>query len=179
MPNFHVAWRTRSGAGATYADRVLRASLSARSRSELLVLARDLKTSPSPGPFLSEAALRQHLQPLATKASLTLELDHNALVIRPDAISTESRHYFRLADGTVRPLPAQPAPLHCAAGDAYVALSPGVQPVADGHAIAHFIHVRDDFNADKLAQALLDHVMEVAGADAFGEDVTVLVVETR
>jgi hypothetical protein len=102
-------------------------------------------------------------------------------------------HYFRLADATLLPLPPEHAParhklapglrheppLRFSAGDAYIAVSPGVAHLADSPALARFLHLRDYFNAEKLCAALLAHLEELAGGQPFPEAVTVLVVEAR
>jgi hypothetical protein len=88
-------------------------------------------------------------------------------------------HYFRFADATLRPLPADPPALPFARGDAYIAVTPGALRLATGPAIARYIHVRDDFNAEGLAQGLLDFLGEQAGPAGVPEDVTVLVIEAR
>lgn len=126
--------------------------------------------------------------------ALRLRLDPEALtlhfVAQPGVL-----HYFRLADATLIPLPpAHPPALHnplsrqahwhgptltLAAGDAYIALSPGAARLADSPAVARFLHLRDYFNAEKLAEALLAHLFELAGDDPPAEAVTVLVVEAR
>ena len=89
-----------------------------------------------------------------------------------------SQHYFRLADATLRPLPAEAA-LSFDRGDAYIAVSPGARRLADGPAIARFLHLRDGFNAERLADGLLSFLAQESGAAEFPEDVTVLVVEAR
>ena len=61
-----------------------------------------------------------------------------------------------------------------AAGDAYVAAL-GSDGATAGPAIARFLHLRDYFNAQRLAEALGAHIAELAG----GAAVTVLVVEAR
>jgi hypothetical protein len=88
-------------------------------------------------------------------------------------------HYFRRADGTLKPLPPQPGPLTVFPGDAYIALSPGAQRLTDSPTVARFLHLRDDFNADNLARSLLVHLAELADGNEFPEDVTVLVIEAR
>jgi hypothetical protein len=87
--------------------------------------------------------------------------------------------YLRLADARVKPLPPDPAPLQFTAGDTYIALSPGALQVADSPAIARFIHLRDYFNAETLAAALLNHLLGLGGAARPPADLTVLVLEAR
>lgn len=89
-----------------------------------------------------------------------------------------SWHYFRLADATLRPLPADAA-LTFARGDAYIAVSPGARLLANSPAIARFLHLRDGFNAERLAGGLLSFLAQGSGRVEFPEDVTVLVVEAR
>jgi len=88
-------------------------------------------------------------------------------------------HYFRLADGTVKPLPPEPEPMAFSAGDSYVALNPVALTLADSPAIARFIHLRDYFNVDKLASALMAHLVELAGVAEPPGNLTILVVEAR
>lgn len=88
-------------------------------------------------------------------------------------------HYLRLADGTLKPLPAHPQPLAFEPGDVYIALSPSARHVTDSPTLARFLHLHDAFNAEKLAAALLAHLIENAGEEAFIEAVTVLVIEAR
>jgi hypothetical protein len=88
-------------------------------------------------------------------------------------------HYLRYADATLKPLLPSPPPLSLAPGDAYIAVAPGAVGAADGSAIARFLHLRDYFNAERLAQALLAHIVELAGEAVGVEYVTVLVVEAR
>jgi hypothetical protein len=132
-----------------------------------------------PAPGVSKQALPPGLPSPALEPSLTLELDQISLTLTPEAISSAVLHFARLADGTVRPLPSRPGPMKFTPGDTYVAVSPGARRVAEGPAIARFLHVRDEFNAERLAQWLLDHLAERAGTDGFPEVVTVLVVEAR
>jgi hypothetical protein len=121
---------------------------------------------------------------------LALELNPTALTLAYRSVPGVL-HYFRLADATLIPLPPeheptrhkpgrpQGAPLQFAAGDAYIAVSPGVARITDSPTVARFLHLRDYFNAEKLADALLTHLLELAGAAEIPEDVTVLVVEAR
>jgi hypothetical protein len=110
-----------------------------------------------------------------------------ALVIQNDTLLAQARHavraqraaplqFLRLADATVQPLPPEPEPFTLQPGDTYLALSPGALALADSPAIARFIHLRDYFNAEKMAGALLEHLLE-SGAPP--EDVTLLVIESR
>ena len=89
-----------------------------------------------------------------------------------------SQHYFRLADATLRPMPAETR-LALARGDAYIALSPGALRLASRPAVARYLHVRDDFNAERLAEGLLHFLADEYGQAALPEDVTVLVIEAR
>jgi hypothetical protein len=111
-------------------------------------------------------------------ASLRLTLDADALTLTATA-TPGILHYFRLADATLKPLSDQPGPLAFAPGDTYIALTPGVRRIADGPTVARFLHLRDDFNAEKLAGALLEHLVEMAGVDELPEDITALVIEAR
>lgn len=88
-------------------------------------------------------------------------------------------HYFRLADGTVKPLPPHPAPLVFEPGDTYIALSPSARRVTDSPTVARFLHLHDFFNAEKLAASLLAHLVDNAGGLSFPEAVAVIVVEAR
>jgi hypothetical protein len=103
----------------------------------------------------------------------------------PGALRVEARmaggglHYFRLADATLKPLPPAPPALRLARGDAYVAVLPGAVGAADGPAVARFLHLRDYFNAERLARAVVGHVLEVGGEAAEGEAMVVVVVEAR
>jgi hypothetical protein len=90
-----------------------------------------------------------------------------------------SLHYFRLADATLRPLPAQALAMSFARGDAYIALSPGARLLAGSPAIARFLHLRDGFNAERLAESVLNFLAQESGQAEFPEDVTALVVEAR
>ncbi len=114
---------------------------------------------------------------------LKVELDHRRLTLTsaaaPDAAGRAPLHYFRWADATVKPLPAAADELAFQAGDAYVALTPGARRLADGAAVARFIHLRDYFNAGRLAEAVIGHLVELGGPRAAVEDITVLVVEAR
>jgi hypothetical protein len=183
MPAFNVAWCTRTGTGSPYGDLVLRAPLS-HALKELIVLARDSKTSTPTPSSVSLETLFNRLQPYRLKACLSVEIDPVSLILQPEPVLSGMWHYFRLADATLKPLGDRPGPLPFAAGDTYIALSPGVRRVADSaddvrHAIARFLHLRDDFNADKLADALLAHLAELAGVAELPEDITALVIEAR
>jgi len=121
-----------------------------------------------------EIRLTDHAQP---------EIVLLRLAVDPAAALTASaaggsRHYFRLADATLRPLPAEAA-LTFARGDAYIAISPGARRLADSPTIARYLHVHDGFNAERLADGLLRFLAQESGQAEFPEDVTVLVVEAR
>jgi hypothetical protein len=110
-------------------------------------------------------------------AALTVAVDPGALSVEA-GMAGGGLHYFRLADATLRPLPPAPPALRLARGDAYVAVLPGAVGAADGSAIARFLHLRDYFNAEKLARAVLGHMLEVGGAAA-EVAVVIVVVEAR
>lgn len=111
-------------------------------------------------------------------------------------------HYLRQSDATLIPLPPEnaeqghklvpwkltelgveagrPFTLSLRRGDAYVAVTPGAARLTEGTAIARFIHLRDYFNAERLAQALADDIC--AGRERPGgipAAFTVLVIEAR
>jgi len=88
-----------------------------------------------------------------------------------------SLHYSRLADATLRPLPAL-AEVSFARGDTYIGLTPPAG-LAEPPAIARFLHMRDDFNAERLAEGVLDFLAQESGASDFPLDVSVIVVEAR
>jgi hypothetical protein len=120
----------------------------------------------------------------ASPPVLTLALDSAAFTLTAALVDPAALHYFRLADATVKPLPPAPPALACEPGDAYIAVTPAAARLAEAApggastAIARFIHLRDYFNAEKLAAALLAHVIELGGeADPAGAGV--LVVELR
>jgi hypothetical protein len=120
----------------------------------------------------------------AQDISLLTILVHPAEARLSPAAEAGALHYFRLADATVRPLPPTPPVLACQPGDAYIAVTPAAAQLAAGEpggasaAIARFLHLRDYFNADKLAAALLAHLVELGG-DAGATGAGVLVVEAR
>jgi hypothetical protein len=178
MTAFNVAWRTRRGRAPHYDTYDVFGEPPAA-----LVFAR---LGATPGDFYgrSQALARAGIAPaiilraLHPEAYLCAVLDPSILTLTY-AAAEEVLHYFRLADATLKPLSDQPGPLAFAPGDAYIALSPGTRRVADGPTVARFLHMRDDFNAEKLADALLDHLMEMAGVDELPEDITALVIEAR
>ena len=119
-----------------------------------------------------------HILLASRSDSLRLTLDADALTLTATA-TPGILHYFRLADAPLKPLPPRPGPITFAPGDAYIALSPGARRLTDSPAVAGFLHLRDDFNAEKLADALLEHLVEMAGVDELPEDITALVIEAR
>jgi hypothetical protein len=178
MTAFNVAWRTRRGRAPHYDTYDVFGEPPAA-----LVFAR---LGATPGDFYgrSQALARAGIAPpislraLHPEAYLCAVLDPSTLTLTY-AASEGGLHYFRLADATLKPLTDHPGPLAFSPGDAYIALSPGARRVADGPTVARFLHMRDDFNAEKLADALLDHLMEMAGVDELPEDITALVIEAR
>jgi hypothetical protein len=104
---------------------------------------------------------------------LEVALDPFALTLAASAPAGVA-HWLRLADASLKPLPARPNPLALARGDSYVALISGAGELDPEQrmAAARFVHLRDYFNADKLASALL---MELHTENGLG----VLVVECR
>ncbi len=118
------------------------------------------------------------LRALAPRACLSVYLNPPNQTLACAAIPGVA-HYFRLADGTVKPLSSDPEPMVLAAGDSYVALNPVALTLADSAAIARFVHLRDYFNVDKLASALIAHLVELAGVAEPPDNLTILVVEAR
>ena len=127
---------------------------------------------------LADASPRSILQALAPHACLSVHLNPPTQTLAASAAPGVA-HYFRLADGAVKPLTSDPEPIMLGQGDTYVALNPVALTLADGPAIAQFIHLRDYFNVDKLASALLAHLVEVAGVAEAPGNLTILVVESR
>jgi hypothetical protein len=70
-------------------------------------------------------------------------------------------HFLRLADAALKHLGPGPCQVLLAPGDAYVAVISGRQSLSSESklATARFIHLRDDFNANKLAVDLLKHLL--------------------
>ncbi|MGH2522360.1 MAG: hypothetical protein ACRDH2_07640 [Anaerolineales bacterium] len=182
MPVFNVAWRTRRGT-APFEEEVLQVELGGGQPARMGLVVAYLLPLPSGFSsrtrFVDSDNLPSGLPDAPNlKASLNVELDPRRLSLS-SAAALGVLHYFRFADGAVKPLPARPGPLAFAAGDAYVALTPGVRRLAGSPALARFLHLRDDFNAETLAEALLAHLVELAKGAAFPEAVTALVVEAR
>jgi hypothetical protein len=178
MTAFNVAWRTRRGRAPHYDTYDVFGEPPAA-----LVFARlgaALEAFYDRHQALSHAgtAPRIILRALSPEAFLCVALNASALILTC-AAAEEVLHYFRFADATLKPLSDQPGPLAFSPGDTYIALTPGVRRIADGPTVARFLHMRDDFNAEKLADALLDHLMEMAGVDELPEDITALVIEAR
>ena len=142
----------------------------------------------TPPPWVLTTPARLSLAPNPeVPAVLTVELDPATLTLAAAALDAGALHFFRLADGTVRPLPPTPPPFTCQAGDAYIAVTPSIAQLAAaetggaGPAVARFLHLRDYFNAQRLAQALLEHLQGLAPggpAQARG-GAGVMVVEAR
>ena len=185
MPVFSLAWRTRKGSGPQH-DAVVQGHTSPQPEArKWIILARHS------GPFHLHSGLtsqavaspRALLCALAPEACLCVSLDPVNMTLTCSVTARADGgpplHYFRLADGRVRPLLPDPESLTFSAGDTYVALCLGARRVTDSPSVARFLHERDDFNADKLAASLLDHLLELAGSEALAEDITALVVEAR
>jgi hypothetical protein len=146
------------------------------------------------GPELHENADVPWVIPVPARAALaaapgapyllTVALEPAALTATASLHDAGSLHYFRLADGTVQPLEAAPGPLTFQAGDAYIAVTAGAarlaaaEPGGPSAAIARFLHLRDYFNAHKLAAALLDHLLELSLSQP-PDGAGVLVIELR
>jgi len=175
MPTFQLAWRTRNGTGPI-TDRLA-----------------DMRGSRIQREFyLHSGPPSDDIRLSVSDPNLRVRLDDTELSLRFTA-QPGLLHYFRLADGTLIPLSPEYEPAHhklvpgrmqgpllqFSAGDAYIAVSPGACRVTDSPALARFLHLRDYFNAEKLAEALLAHIVELSDADELPEDVTVLVVEAR
>lgn len=110
-------------------------------------------------------------------------------------------HYLRQSDATLIPLPpehaenghklvawkldelgifaGQAARLSLRRGDAYVAVTPGAARLTEGTTIARFVHLRDYFNAERLAQALAEEICAGRLAVDISAAFTVLVIEAR
>ena len=117
--------------------------------------------------------------PPADASSLTVDLNSTEFTLTIKVHHNTPLQYFRLADGAVKPLPADPPPLNFSPGDTYIALNLVALDLADSPAIARFLHLRDYFNAEKLADALLAHLIELAGLDEPPPDLSLLIVECR
>ncbi len=185
MANFHVAW---SSAGADHADAWLSLDLPGAPPCSLAGPARLALLEPAADRSLARSALGAAASPggvlhsLGPACALVCFVDPAPLRLTA-AAQPPVRHYFRLADATVKPLAPTPTPFHCLAGDCYVAVMLRAAGLADGApgganeastAIARFIHLRDYFNADKLARTLLGHLADL-GATSAG----VMVIEAR
>ncbi len=129
------------------------------------------------GPVTAPVEVTLSGGPAPGAALVRLAIDPAAATLAA-ATTGGSWHYFRLADATLRPLPADAA-LTFARGDAYIAVSPGARLLVNSPAIARFLHLRDGFNAERLAGGLLSFLAQESGRVEFPEDVTVLVVEAR
>ena len=167
MPTFHLAWRAVAGDGSAELTALLAGGETRLTPPVALALAAPTRLAVRAG-VPSLAVLTGQVDPATGTITIAAE--------------RETLHYLRLADGTVQPQPPAPPPWLCAAGDAYLAVTPGAARLAGGQlggastAIARFLHLRDYFNADKLAEAMLAHLLEM-GEDAASAGV--LVVEAR
>ena len=165
MLMFQVAWQTRGGPEAVQ----LTAENGVPLRAPAAV------TEPLGLSVRAEPETGEILKIRAEPAAMTLSV----------AAAPAVPHYFRLADGTVKVLPPAPPPLACQAGDAYIAVTPAAARLAEGEpggasaALARFIHLRDYFNAETLARAVLAHLLELGGAEKETAGAGVLVVEAR
>lgn len=185
MPVFKVAQETRNGASLHHDTVVQARTLHRPDTPRWIVLARqdlpflEFSSDPAAGlPLTSPENIAASLRSFNLIVCLTVLLDPASPTLTPSA-APEVLHYFRRADAALKPLPPDPGPIAFAAGDTYIALSPGVRRIAESAAIARFLHLRDDFNAEKLADALLDHLLEFAGTDELPEDISALVIEAR
>jgi len=141
-----------------------------------LAPARDTLAGLPPNP---SAALTEPILLTLTHDSaplLTLHLDPRLAAITARA-NPAILHYHRLADANLKPLPPAPPALTLQRGDAYIALSPGARALAGSPKIARFLHLRDYFNAQRLAEALLAHLL--APHTAPPHDITIIVLEAR
>jgi hypothetical protein len=176
MPAFNVALQTRPGSGPTHDAWISDGPLSPLTQPTWLAIAHH--SLPSSVLRLAKRSSVFSPRSLSPEACLAVCLNPTDLTLACAALP-ETPHYFRLADATVKPLPPNPEPFALAAGDAYIALTPSALQLADSPAMARFIHLRDYFNAQKLASALLNHLTELAPGESVVEDVTVLVIEVR
>jgi hypothetical protein len=198
MAEFHIAHRTEAGSGPRH-DAVVDGRLSYLPGAlHLVALVRQpdsLESLGIPIPLPKPpGSIEEQLSAVGFDVYLRVVMDPQAMTLEFTAVPGVL-HYFRLADATLLPLPPEHAPaghqlvpgrgpavhlpLKFSPGDAYVAVSPGGARLIDSPALARFIHLRDYFNADKLAEALQAHLLEAAGPSPLAEDVTVLVVEAR
>ena len=162
MTTFFLGWRATSGAGAA--------------------LLQPRLDPPPPCVVTTVSSVSIHIG-LDEFALVTVYLNPTLLNVNA-IICRGALHYWRLADGTVKPLLSDTPNMRFEPGDAYVAVTPDgarlaeTQPGGASAAVARFIHLRDYFNADRLAEALLAHLVELGeGAEAAGAGV--LVVEAR
>lgn len=198
MPGFNIAYRTQTGrhprhesvvdGRLSYHPDALRLMALVRQPENLEQLGIPLPLPRQPG------SIEEQLSAVGFDVTLRVVVDPFRLSLQYTAMPGVLQ-FFRLADGTLIPLPPEHAParhhllpersesqgepLQFTAGDAYLALSPGVGRLADSPAVARFLHLRDYFNAEKLVEALLAHLLELGGAPEAPEDVTALVVEAR
>lgn len=198
MPEFDVAYLTELGRDPRH-DAVVDGRLAYQADAlRLVALVRqpeNLEQRGIPIPLPKEpGSIEEQLGAVGFEMALRVIVDPARLVLEYSALPGVL-HYFRLADATLYPLPpehepahhrlipgrgpALGAPLQFSAGDTYIAISSGAARFTDSPTVARFLHLRDYFNAAKLAAALLAHLTELAGGSPLPEDVTVLVVEAR
>jgi hypothetical protein len=176
MTNFHLAWRSAS---REQAEGWLGLGLPSAPPCALSGTARLAWLEPRASHSPAQAALAEAEAPgslldrLGPDCRLACFADPAALTLVA-AARPPARHYFRLADATVKPLPPTPLLLHCLAGDCYVAVMLATAEGSTSAALARFIHLRDYFNAEALARALLEHLADLDAASA-----GVLVIEAR
>lgn len=140
------------------------------------------------------------IPPAPPRPLIDVRLEEAAAVVSPRA-GYGVFHYLRQSDATLIPLPpehaenghklvawklaelgvvaGQAARLNLRRGDAYVAVTPGAARLTDGTAIARFVHLRDYFNAERLAQALADEICAGRLPADIPAAFTVLVIEAR
>ena len=199
MAIFHLAWRCAGPGGW----RLIRPDLEDAppcpiAKTTRLGLVSEAAEADSAVQSLAEAETPSDvLLALAPAAALSVFLDPEARSLTA-AAGPGAWQYLRLADATLKMLPATPETFVCQPGDAYAAVLVGGKyaggkqasgkhaagihaaggEAADlARAMARFIHLRDYFNADKLAAAGLEHLMGLCGEGSLSAGM--LVIELR